>query len=111
MAYTTPLRNVPSVPNPLGKITKPDAAPTPEYVTFFSQLKAWLDGANAALVQVTPPEAMSFVAVGSLPAAAANPGVRFMVTNATATTFWTIVAAGGANVVPVTSDGAVWRIG
>ena len=55
------------------------------------------------------------VTVGGLPAAAtANRGLRFMVTDANAT--WTagigaVVAGGGANVVPVTSDGTNWRIG
>jgi hypothetical protein len=49
--------------------------------------------------------------VANLPAANANQGVRYMVTNANATAFWSIVAAGGANVVPVTSDGVNWRIG
>jgi hypothetical protein len=50
--------------------------------------------------------------VSALPvASASNKGVRYMVTDANATTFWTIVAAGGTNVVPVTSDGTNWRIG
>ena len=111
MAYTTPLGSVPSFPHPLGKIVNPDATPTNEYVTLFSQLKAWLDRAQAALVQLTPPAAMTSTTVGALPAAASNTGVRFMVTNATATTFMSIVAAGGANIVPVFSDGSAWRIG
>lgn len=51
------------------------------------------------------------VAVSALPPAASNQGVRRMVSDATATTFWSIVAGGGANIVPVTSDGANWRIG
>lgn len=52
------------------------------------------------------------VTVANLPAAAANKNVRgYMVTNATATTFWSIVAGGGANIVPVISDGTNWRIG
>ena len=38
-------------------------------------------------------------------------GNRAMVTDATATTFNSIVAGGGANVVPVYYDGANWRIG
>jgi hypothetical protein len=33
------------------------------------------------------------------------------VTDASATTFHSIVAGGGANVVPVFSDGTDWRIG
>lgn len=52
------------------------------------------------------------VAVGSLPAAAAGlKGARSFVTDANATTFASIVAAGGANNVPVYCDGTNWRIG
>jgi hypothetical protein len=50
--------------------------------------------------------------VASLPAAAtAGAGARYFVTNATATTFMSIVAGGGANKVPVVSDGTNWLIG
>jgi hypothetical protein len=50
--------------------------------------------------------------VATLPAAAtAGQGARAVVTDANATTFHSIVAAGGANVVPVISDGINWRIG
>jgi hypothetical protein len=50
--------------------------------------------------------------VGTLPAAAtAGAGARAVVTDANATTFHSIVAGGGANVVPVFSDGTNWRIG
>jgi hypothetical protein len=52
------------------------------------------------------------VAVASLPAAnASGAGARHHVNNANATTFNTIVAGGGANSVPVFSDGTNWRIG
>jgi hypothetical protein len=51
------------------------------------------------------------VTVAGLPAAVDNKGVRYLVSDANAVTFWTIVAAGGANIVPVTSDGLNWRIG
>lgn len=51
-------------------------------------------------------------AVGTLPAAAtAGAGARAYVTDATVTTFASVVAGGGANAVPVYSDGANWRIG
>lgn len=54
----------------------------------------------------------STVTVANLPAAsAANKGQGRMVSNANATTFWTIVAGGGANIIRVTSDGTNWRIG
>lgn len=50
--------------------------------------------------------------VASLPtAASAGAGARAFVTNATATTFASIVAGGGSNGVPVYSDGTDWRIG
>ena len=50
--------------------------------------------------------------VGALVAAGtAGAGARAVVTDANATTFHAIVAGGGANVVPVFSDGTNWRIG
>ena len=50
--------------------------------------------------------------VASLPSASTvGAGARAMVTNANATTFHSVVAGGGANVVPVFSDGTDWRIG
>jgi hypothetical protein len=55
---------------------------------------------------------MATTTVASLPAAAtAAAGARMFVTDANATTFASIVAAGGANIVPVYSDGTNWRIG
>jgi hypothetical protein len=44
-------------------------------------------------------------------AGTAGAGARTVVTDANATTFHSIVAGGGANVVPVFSDGTNWRIG
>lgn len=50
--------------------------------------------------------------VAALPAAGtAGAGARRMVNDATVTTFASIVAGGGANTVPVYSDGTDWRIG
>jgi hypothetical protein len=50
--------------------------------------------------------------VATLPVAATvGAGSRAFVTDANATTFASIVAAGGANGVPVYSDGTNWRIG
>jgi len=52
------------------------------------------------------------VAVSALPAAATvGAGTRGFVNDANATTFASVVAGGGANVVPVYSDGTDWRIG
>ena len=50
------------------------------------------------------------VAVADLPAGAAA-GLRAFVSDSTATTFNSVVAGGGGDIVPVWSDGAVWRIG
>lgn len=50
--------------------------------------------------------------VANLPSAAtAGAGARAFVTDATATTFASTVAGGGANSVPVYSDATNWRIG
>lgn len=52
------------------------------------------------------------VTVATLPlAATAGAGTRAFVTDANATTFASIVVGGGANGVPVYSDGTNWRIG
>lgn len=51
------------------------------------------------------------VTVAELPAATVGAGVKAFVTDANATTFASIVAGGGANGVPVYSDGTNWRIG
>jgi len=50
--------------------------------------------------------------VATLPSAStAGAGARAFVTDATATTFASVVAGGGANKVPVVSDGTNWIIG
>jgi hypothetical protein len=41
----------------------------------------------------------------------ATQGDRRMVTDANATTFASVVAGGGSNIVPVYWDGSDWRIG
>jgi hypothetical protein len=59
-----------------------------------------------AKAQITP------VAVADLPSAVdSGVGARRFVNNATATTFASTVAGGGANVVPVYSNGTDWKIG
>lgn len=51
-------------------------------------------------------------AVADLPAASdLGAGTRVFVSDATVTTFASIVAGGGSNFVPVFSDGTNWRIG
>jgi hypothetical protein len=47
----------------------------------------------------------------TLPAATSIAGARAFVSDANATTFASVVAGGGANGVPVYSDGTNWRIG
>jgi hypothetical protein len=65
------------------------------------------DGSSGAGVIQTPA-----LTVATLPAAAtAGAGARSFVTDANATTFLSTVAGGGANKVPVVSDGTNWLIG
>lgn len=55
---------------------------------------------------------VSACTVAQLPSAAtAGAGARATVTDATATTFASTVAGGGANTVPVYSDATNWKIG
>lgn len=50
--------------------------------------------------------------VAALPSAAtAGASARAFVTDANSTTFASVAAGGGANAVPVYSDGAAWRLG
>ena len=51
------------------------------------------------------------VTVAELPPASVNIASKYQVTDATATTFASIVAGSGANIVPVYSDGTNWLIG
>jgi hypothetical protein len=61
---------------------------------------------NANILRTVP------TTVGSLGSAAtAGAGARRFVTDANSTTFASIVASGGANGVPVYSDGINWRVG
>jgi hypothetical protein len=46
-----------------------------------------------------------------LPNAVGNAGARAFITDGSSTTFAATVAGGGANKVPVYSDGAVWKVG
>jgi len=63
-------------------------------------------GGNGSYVQ-TP----SMTVANLASAATAGAGARAFVTDATATTFLTTVSGGGANKVPVVSDGTNWLIG
>jgi len=56
--------------------------------------------------------ALTVYTVATLPSAATSGvGARGFVSDATATTFASTVAGGGANKVPVYSDGTNWKIG
>jgi len=56
--------------------------------------------------------ALTVYTVATLPSAATSAtGARAFVSDATVTTFASTVAGGGANKVPVYSDGTNWRIG
>jgi hypothetical protein len=46
-----------------------------------------------------------------LPNAVGNTGARAFITNGSTATFGATVAGGGANFVPVYSDGVVWKVG
>lgn len=71
---------------------------TPDWYSWLTELIAF----------VSPPP----VVVAQLPSAAsAGAGTRRFVTDATATTFMSVVVGGGSNKVPVVSDGTNWRIG
>lgn len=82
-----------------------------------TQLKLQVDGTDGLIVDssqdVSIPNgtlATKAYTVATLPAAG-TAGRRAFVTDANATTFASIVAAGGANGVPVYDDGTNWRIG
>jgi hypothetical protein len=68
--------------------------------------------APSTTLHVNGPIRNATYTVATLPAAGTvGAGTRAQVTDANATTFHSIVAAGGANSVPVFSDGTNWRIG
>ena len=68
-------------------------------------------GALAASFSAGPVKMQVTTVAALLAAATAGAGAVAFVTDANATTFASIVAAGGANGVPVYSDGTNWRIG
>ena len=67
---------------------------------YFNRLNSFLTGLNVVYT------------VGTLPSASASgAGARAFVSDANSTTFASTVAGGGSNVVPVYSNGTVWKIG
>ena len=76
-----------------------------------SVLATWLSTAFTS-VTVTSFTKVAPVLTAALPSAVtAGAGARAFVTDASSTTFNTALTGGGANRVPVFSDGSAWRIG
>jgi hypothetical protein len=76
---------------------------------YFTRLQSILGQLNAE-GGIIPPTTVYTVA--TLPSAATSgAGARAFVSDANATTFASTVAGGGANKVPVYSDGTNWKIG
>lgn len=66
--------------------------------------------AIAKVLQDSFPTTVGVSTVAGLPTGVTQ-GSRAMVTDANATTFNSVVAGGGSNIVPVFYNGTTWRIG
>ena len=76
---------------------------------YFNPIQGILDQLNTSS-GIIP--ALTVYTVATLPSASTSgAGARSFVSDATATTFASTVAGGGANKVPVYSDGTNWKIG
>ena len=76
---------------------------------YFNRLESTLVGVDTE-GDIIPPTTVYIVA--TLPSAVTSgKSARAFVSDATVTTFATVVIGGGANNVPVYSDGTNWRIG
>lgn len=73
--------------------------------TMISYMEVNFSNVVAATVQTTPST------FAQLPNAVGNTGARAFITDGSTATFAATVAGGGANKVPVYSDGAVWKVG
>jgi hypothetical protein len=73
--------------------------------TMITYMQANFSNVVAATVQTTPST------FAQLPNAVGNTGARAFITDGSTTTFAATVAGGGANFVPVYSDGTVWKVG
>jgi hypothetical protein len=71
----------------------------------------WTNAVDGSLTAGTFLKTGSAIVSGLPSAATAGLGARYIVTDATVTTFASIVAGTGGNTVPVYSDGTNWRIG
>lgn len=95
------MSDLPAHLSPQAQLTDAAGRATREFFGFLQRFLQWADDGAA----------MNSVAVADLPDAASNTGARYLVTDANATTFASTVAAGGANIVPVYSNGTDWKIG
>jgi hypothetical protein len=78
--------------------------------TYFRQLDSRT--AEEAASYTAPQVITTAVTVAELPTASTVPvGTRMFVSDSNSTTFNAVVAGGGANKVPIFSDGSSWRIG
>lgn len=76
-----------------------------------SVLVTWLSTAFSSLT-VSQFTKVAPVTVANLPSAVTSgAGARAMVSDATSSTFHAAPVGGGAQIVPVYSDGTIWRIG
>ena len=109
----TSIRQLAAIDNLDGGDQVPVYAPTQGDARRFSltTLVSYLTEAFTSLTVLSHITTTSTTVAGLPSAATAGAGARAMVTNANATTFNSIVAGGGANIVPVFSDGTNWRIG
>jgi hypothetical protein len=73
--------------------------------TLIEYVQVNLGAVTCSSVQTTP------VTYAQLPSAVGNAGARAFITDGSSTTFAATVAGGGANKVPVYSDGTVWKVG
>jgi hypothetical protein len=87
--------------------TDPSVTPDSGLARAAAKVVKVTDGSSGVGYLQTP----STTVASLLAAATAGAGTRSFVTDATATTFLSTVAGGGANKVPVVSDGTNWLIG
>jgi hypothetical protein len=73
--------------------------------TLIEYIQVNLGAVTCSSVQTTP------VRFDQLPNAVGSTGARAFITDGSTTTFAATVAGGGANFVPVYSDGTVWKVG
>ena len=73
--------------------------------TMITYMQANFSNVVANTVQTTPST------FAQLPNAVGNTGARAFITDGSTTTFAATVAGGGANKVPVYSDGINWKVG